>query len=90
MPRCEEIKEEVEDLLEKLRIDQYAEVQIKEFGDKFCAVDVYFNRPFFRLSFFETIREYLQARGYTVKADIFTRCHEPERPIALRMNVYED
>ena len=91
MPDCEAIKGEVEELIRKMGFEEDLKVNAVPFGDKFCAVDIDVKRPFIRMSVFEAIKDYLQARGYRVSAaDVFSRCHIPEAPLQFRMNVYED
>jgi len=91
MPDCEEIKAKVEDLIRKMGYEDRLEVYTAKFGEKLCAVDIGVKSPFMKISVFETIKDFLQAIGYRVSAvDVFSRCHKPDEPLQLRMNVYKE
>jgi len=86
---CPEVRDEIKQLLDKLGIEEdEAKVYTRQMGEM-CACDVNFKSPLLRVSIMNSIRELLEAKGYKLDADVASRCYAPERPLALRLNVWK-
>jgi len=86
---CQNISEKIKNLLDEIGIRKSeAEVHVKQIGEM-CACDVDFKSSLLRLSIMNVLKERLEAEGYSVDADVASQCYKAEKPLGLRMNIWE-